>query len=116
MAVCLPEGLKSKCRPYWPSLVVIYLTSWHLDVFLGIVDVSGPEVLLNLLSIEGSLFNRADLYFLGLRLDVGRLFLCGCGFALEAVLNIPEGGLIVLIPLLELLNLGPESGNEQIQT
>lgn len=86
-----------------------------MNVFLGVVDVSGPEVLLNLLSIEGSLFDRADLYFLGLRLDVGRLFLSGCGFALEAMLNIPEGGLIVLIPLLELLNLGPKSGNEEIQ-
>lgn len=86
-----------------------------MDVFLGIVDVSGPEVLLNLLSEEGSLLDGAGLYFLRLRLDVGRLFLCGCGFSLEAVLNIPEGGFIVLVPLLELLNLGPESGNEEIQ-
>lgn len=86
-----------------------------MDVFLGIVDVSGPEVLFNFLTEEGSLFDGVGLYFLRLRLDVGRLFLCSCGFPLEAVLNIPEGGLIMLVPLLELLNLGPESGNEEIQ-
>lgn len=115
LALCLPEGLKSKCRPYWPILVVIYLTSWNLDIVLGIVDVSWSEVLLSLLSKQASLFDGAGLYPLWLRLDVGRLFFCGCCFPLQAVLNVLEGRLIVLVPLLELFNLGPECGNEQIQ-
>lgn len=86
-----------------------------MDIFLGIVDVSWPEVLLNLFSKQGSLFDGADLYLLWLWLDVGRLFLRGCCFPLQAVLNVLEGRLVVLVPLFELFNLGPKCGDEQIQ-
>jgi hypothetical protein len=86
-----------------------------LNVLFGVVNIGRFQILLAFPRLEVDVLSDQQSILLNSWPAAGRLLFNKCGFPLEAVLDVPQGGFIDFIPFLELLDFGPEVCDEGIQ-